>query len=1591
MFRALWYRAQTMNIRKRLIGAVAPLLLLVSLAGCSDLFNPDKEDALLQKIDEQVRWDNAARLTVRVATGPNWWSSPQLGTGNAGDTRLGFPFKVEATQSPQFGFAGWKAFWNEDWNAHVNDPGDSLLALEITDPAIVTISGKETATVTINTTDGITLVPWSEERPSIASAKPPQINSGVSWPIGTPIEIIFRSKLDPATVQFGPGFIEIKGEFSPTNTAEPNYGEPYEDDATAALEAGDMTGTKEGTSRFFYSPVYDATYNKITIYPGDGGTDSKDGKTTTAQPMNVSITVTIGTRVLSENGNGMLNPAVIPYRIGDTVIIKQYYAQNVWGIHDDSGSTIEADFFYNANDSKDRERRLTQDGADFKVNLYFRTHVTDGGITSAPAEVRVTELHYMDLEGNPTYNDWPTTGAVLDRSSVVYSGASLVNIAGAATSAEQAYKNSNITGDVNRVDWIKVQHTMKQTGSGIYRLAVMPYHTGNSINPQAPSGAAYINVVIDRAAPGGTPILSFAPTGSSNGYASANTVTNPPLYVYGKKNTNLSFTADLSNIKDNAGDGIEAFGRTSADRPYTMDSPADVRWQWQITGGDGTTYPTDTDINTAIPAGDAAWREMNSNETLAIVVNDLKSKIGSSTTNGMLRLRYKDRKGNVSGWNDAARIKYYEDNLADISGYTAAVNSEGTAITVSWQNPGDSDFTGAALTYSVNYGLPQNVSVTNAGVKGSAVTATFSVPAIYKDGVQNGSPVSGINRYDCTLTVRSEADVYIHSFSVWNIPDMSVSNANPAIEVNSATGDTSETDGTISLANIALGNPNKNYVLTADITAGSWMPVGTGSGANAFQGKFYGNGHTVTITGFGSPSHSYQGLFGVVQGAEIRDLTVTYGAVTVTNGTTTSMGGIAGQATGTTKILNCIVKGEMVKDATGKPIPILTLTSSSTSDIFMGGMVGYMEGGVRISNCRAALNMSLTSTSETYWEEEGVFVGGVAGSITGGGAAEQEIIADVTVLGSVTLVKKEKGTAWAGGVAGRSTAVGRFARVVYDYGTVTAQRNFPANNNYLYVGGIFGQTGGIRYQTGATGLKDCEWGRNAALEVPTTNSAAEYEYLYAGGLVGIAGGIEAPDLSGIGITMEDSVARGDISIGAGGSTAVGGLAGRVQGLSEASRVVFTRCVYESGSITVISSVGLALGGCIGSVSSYMRATNSYSRAALLEVKESTRLHFGGFGGILNDSVVTDCGSSSPLFIGGSSLNDEVNIGGFVGYIQRNSNGSPAKLERCWATGNITAKGRSIIAGGLVGFSDNGQTDSINRIVQCYASGGVQVEVSGNGNLYAGGLVGYAKNTELSESWAAGAVSARSTGSNVGSTYAGGLVGTMSDGTSTSSSIANCYALGNVLADDAGGSILGYYVAAGGIVGYANMVSATVQDDATADGKIKLSFAKGTVSARSNGTVWVHAGGIAGRLSNGTVEFCAALCPSVTMQAGSTTKDLGRIYGTAGSANTGNYAVDTMRLENGGYDAIFFTYWDGINPTAPPANYWRYPADADAVVTGKDGASVSASAFTSQSIWTSSTYLDFNKVENLDKDNNSKWDFSSLVGRGYPLLAGTGGQ
>jgi hypothetical protein len=137
------------------------------------------------------------------------------------------------------------------------------------------------------------------------------------------------------------------------------------------------------------------------------------------------------------------------------------------------------------------------------------------------------------------------------------------------------------------------------------------------------------------------------------------------------------------------------------------------------------------------------------------------------------------------------------------------------------------------------------------------------------------------------------------------------------------------------------------FLLMNDIDLGGqakeFIPIGQTS---YFEGHFDGNGKTISGLYVNQPSSDRQGLFANIDGAEIKNLTVS-GSVTGRG----HIGGIAGDAKSSSVIYNC------------------TSNVTVTGNVVVGGIAGYAESSSVIRSCTS--NATVTGTSH---------VGGIVGS-----------------------------------------------------------------------------------------------------------------------------------------------------------------------------------------------------------------------------------------------------------------------------------------------------------------------------------------------------------------------------------------------------------------------------------------------------------------------------------------------------------------------------------------------------------------------------------------------------------------------------------
>lgn len=132
-------------------------------------------------------------------------------------------------------------------------------------------------------------------------------------------------------------------------------------------------------------------------------------------------------------------------------------------------------------------------------------------------------------------------------------------------------------------------------------------------------------------------------------------------------------------------------------------------------------------------------------------------------------------------------------------------------------------------------------------------------------------------------------------------------------------------------ADVNGGNNGTKAVITADIDLGDfdWTPIGGSSATKAYKGDFDGQGHTVSGLYINDGTATYQGLFGYLAEASVRDVTVE-GCVTAK----TNVGGVVAYLGANATIDRCANKADIT--ATGN---------------YIGGIAANTIGTSKITNC----------------------------------------------------------------------------------------------------------------------------------------------------------------------------------------------------------------------------------------------------------------------------------------------------------------------------------------------------------------------------------------------------------------------------------------------------------------------------------------------------------------------------------------------------------------------------------------------------------------------------------------------------------------
>ena len=369
------------------------------------------------------------------------------------------------------------------------------------------------------------------------------------------------------------------------------------------------------------------------------------------------------------------------------------------------------------------------------------------------------------------------------------------------------------------------------------------------------------------------------------------------------------------------------------------------------------------------------------------------------------------------------------------------------------------------------------------------------------------------------------------------------------------------------------------YHLTNDIDlgGGEWTPIGdnsTNSDASRFTGVFDGQGYVIRNLTI-SEEHQYNGLFGYVQDAAIKNVGLEGARIQVSASSFIYTGGIAGYGTGAVSIENCYHEGRL-----SASMAVSSPSNDKIDAVCAGGIIGYINGKsgeynkplAVLNNCRneGEIYSAASTSAEIVWNilNAGGICGYAEGSVSIEGCSNSG-----NVSGSV--VDSYGGIAYSGGICGSSYGSRNVpVRNCYNTGNVSGTFSNSTNTS-SNAGGICGESAGSVencYNTGeiyafnsAGGVCGTALGSGPIRNCYNTGavSAAPSDFSDAGGICGYSY-----------VSIVNCRNAGPVTVSSGYSNA-----GGICGVSAGS--VFIQNSYNTGIITSAASINSCAGGIFG--------------------------------------------------------------------------------------------------------------------------------------------------------------------------------------------------------------------------------------------------------------------------------------------------------------------------------------------------------------------------------------------------------------------------
>ncbi len=383
-----------------------------------------------------------------------------------------------------------------------------------------------------------------------------------------------------------------------------------------------------------------------------------------------------------------------------------------------------------------------------------------------------------------------------------------------------------------------------------------------------------------------------------------------------------------------------------------------------------------------------------------------------------------------------------------------------------------------------------------------------------------------------------------------------------------------------------------NIDLTSAVSSGGayynvgdgWLPIG--DNYDRFTGSYDGNGYTVRglrINRKGTRT-LYCGLFGYVSGV-VKNIAITQCDIKAELsgiGATPQVGGIAGLVDDNSTIENCSVGGiitvlsdytsyvggiagsvrggsnsekNIINCSNSAAITVTSKSSSDSSSIYTGGIIGYNDSSTRVVNCNNSGKLSVSASNNVY-------TGGIIGS---GSFREITLLGDYNT-GAIDVKVGSSGYQYpkyySGGIAGTlefySPNVAGATTVVqncYNLGSISAVAD--AASSYNYIGG----TVGYAFNAKTSGSGSTNYLYNCQIincyNMATISGSGAAFYNEAGGIVGNNSGFQTINCYNVG-AISATTSKTSVS-----------MVGAIVGYNQAAMI---NCYWDVSSDQIVQGV-----------------------------------------------------------------------------------------------------------------------------------------------------------------------------------------------------------------------------------------------------------------------------------------------------------------------------------------------------------------------------------------------------------------------------------